>query len=171
MFGFPRGHQVLFLFLYIFYSYIFRYHRKVSVLGSLRFSICRRVSFIHISFLVKGGLFLSFVDFRIMFEPVAPLEYKPPLQKRSLPPYTGVSQYLSLFEKEEPSKPKPFETPLERKKALREKMLKLHKEKNEIFMNDWDAHNNSKATESVNFSLSQLFLAIIPTFLFPIFFI
>jgi hypothetical protein len=142
----------------IYYSYIFSISQKGLGLGKPPLLDLPPRKFCSLFVSGNGGLFLCFVDFRIMFEPVAPLEYKPPLQKRSLPPYTGVSQYLSLFEKEEPSKPKPFETPLERKKALREKMLKLHKEKNEIFMNDWDAHNNSKATESVNFSLSLALL-------------
>jgi hypothetical protein len=82
-----------------------------------------------------------------MFEPFAPIEFKPPIQKPALPPYTGIAQYLQLFETTEPPKPKVFETPLQRKQKLKEKILKLHKEKNEVLANDWDPHNNPKATE------------------------
>jgi U1 small nuclear ribonucleoprotein len=83
----------------------------------------------------------------MMFEPLAPLEFKPPLERRALPTYSGVSKYSSLFETGEPPKPRPFETPIERKAKAKERLQKQHKEKNELLVNEWDPHNNPKATE------------------------
>jgi len=86
-------------------------------------------------------------NLKLMFEPLAPLEFKPPENKPNLPPYSGVSQYVSLFETNSPPKPKPFETPAEKKEKAKERLQKLNKEKNDLLAHDWDPHNNSKATE------------------------
>jgi hypothetical protein len=83
----------------------------------------------------------------MMFQPTVPLAYKPPLGKRPLPPYTGLSQFTMGFEKDPPPPLKAFEAPKERKLKLREKMELLHKEKMDILANDWDPHSNPKATE------------------------
>lgn len=82
-----------------------------------------------------------------MFEPLAPVEFKPPVLKREMPPYSGISSFVHAFETGPPPPPKAFETPQERKQKIKAKMLQLHKEKVEILVNDWDPHSDSKATE------------------------
>jgi U1 small nuclear ribonucleoprotein len=82
-----------------------------------------------------------------MFEPTVPLEWKPKPERRELPPYSGIAAFVTNFETEEPPKLKPFEPPAERKKRMKEKMQKLHHEKNDLLANEWDPHANPKATE------------------------
>lgn len=98
---------------------------------------------------ISQQLFFTFVfiDMKMMFEPLAPLEFKIPVERHPLPAYSGVSQFASLFESEEPPKPKPFETPTDRKTKAKERLQKQHKERNELLVNEWDPHNNPKATE------------------------
>ena len=85
----------------------------------------------------------------MMFEPRPPLPHKPPQVKRKMPPYTGISQYTSLFEKETPKKPE-VENPKERKQRLREQLMQANREKNELLVADWDPKRNFKATEYVS---------------------
>lgn len=83
-----------------------------------------------------------------MFEPRPLLEYKAPVhQKHRTPTYTGVSQYANLFEKGPPPPKADFVPPAERKTQMKEKLLALHNEKNELLAADWDPNNNPKATE------------------------
>ncbi|CAL9772970.1 unnamed protein product [Musa acuminata subsp. burmannicoides] len=62
-----------------------------------------------------------------LFEPRAPLEYKPPVEKRKCPPYTGMAQFVSQFA--EPSDPEyappviKGETPTERRARIRKLRL------------------------------------------------
>lgn len=122
------------------------FFRKDKGLESLPCWIFRQVS--HAS---KFPFFRSFsslcLDLRMMFEPLAPLEFKPPIVRREFSGYNGIALSTSLFEKDPPPKPKSFETPLERRQKSRAKTLQLHKEKVEILVNDWDPHSNTKATE------------------------
>ena len=83
-----------------------------------------------------------------MFAARPKLQYKPPIQgKKELPSYTGISQYVSCFEKGPPPPPTVFVPPAERKEKLKEKLTTLHNEKNELLAADWDPHSNPKATE------------------------
>jgi U1 small nuclear ribonucleoprotein len=95
-------------------------------------------------------------NIRAMFEPRYPVEFKKPILPKEEPPkYTGISQYTNLFEKTAPPPVPPFEAPAERKKNRRERLIKLHNEKNELLANDWDPHSNPKATEN---AYSTLFI-------------
>jgi len=94
-------------------------------------------------------------NMKMMFEPRPPLPHKPPQVKRKMPPYTGISQYTSLFEKETPKKPE-VENPKERKQRLREQLMQANREKNELLVADWDPKRNFKATEN---AYSTLFVA------------
>ncbi len=81
-----------------------------------------------------------------MFDFVAPVPVKQPIEHNPAPQYTGIAQYTNLFETTPPPPVPYFEPPVERKKRLKEKMQLLHQEKNELLANDWDPHNNPKAT-------------------------
>lgn len=81
-----------------------------------------------------------------MFQPRPPLEYRPPIVRRESKPYTGVSQYLSLFETSTPPPREEFEQPADRKKRLKEQMARLNDEKNELMLADWNPQANPKAT-------------------------
>ena len=64
-----------------------------------------------------------------LFEPRAPLEFKPPPEKRKLPPYTGMAQFVSNFaEPGDPEYAPPVpeaETPSQRRARIH--MLRLEK--------------------------------------------
>ncbi len=68
----------------------------------------------------------------MMFQPRPLLEYKTPPEERKLPPYTGIAQYTSLFEKTPAPVPEPFETPTERKERMKLQLLATNAEKNEL---------------------------------------
>ena len=74
-------------------------------------------------------------------------EFKPPLQqKKELPSYTGIGQYLNLFETQPPPTPTPFVPPAERKMKLKQRLQALHMEKNDLLASQWDPQSNPKAT-------------------------
>ena len=84
----------------------------------------------------------------MMFEARPLPEYKPPLQqKKELPSYTGIGQYVNLFEKEAPPVPAPFVPPVERKLKLKQRLQALHAEKNDLLASQWDPQHNPNATE------------------------
>ena len=84
----------------------------------------------------------------MMFEPRPPVQFKPPASEHKHDAsYTGIGQYVSLFEKTPPPPPAPFVPPAERKKQMKEKLMALHQEKNELLSADWDPNSNPKATE------------------------
>ena len=85
-------------------------------------------------------------DFRAMFEPRPPLEYKPPIIKKESKPYSGISSYLSFFESTPPPPKEPFETPSERKIRQKEELTRINNEKNELLLSDWKPANNPNAT-------------------------
>lgn len=86
------------------------------------------------------------LDLRVMFDPITPLEFKPPAEKRPGVPLAGVASLLTNFETTPPPERKPFIPPVEAKKLAQERLQKLHQEKNELLVQDWDPHNNPKAT-------------------------
>ena len=96
---------------------------------------------------------------KMMFEPRPPLEYKPPLIKRKMPGYSGISHLINEFELVTPPIV-PVELPKDKKLKLREQLLKSHAEKNEILAAEWDPYRNYKATE-YSFSLFSLSLSIL----------
>ena len=86
------------------------------------------------------------VDLKAMFDFVAPIPFRTPMERNPPPQYSGVSQYLSLFETTPPPTNPYFEPPVERKKKVQENLRLLHEQKNELLANEWDPHNNTKAT-------------------------
>ena len=49
---------------------------------------------------------------KAMFEPSAPIEYKPAIVKRRMPPYTGMAAFVTdVFETTKPEPRGTFETP------------------------------------------------------------
>ena len=83
-----------------------------------------------------------------MFEPNPPLEFKPPVAKRESKPYTGVTNYINLFEKETPPPRDEFEPPAERKKRIKDQLVALNNEKLELMLDQWKPKLNPKATEN-----------------------
>jgi len=84
---------------------------------------------------------------KLMFEPRPPLEHKPPLVKRKMPPYTGVANWISCFEKDPPPLRVTMETPREKKLRLKAELKKIQDEKLELLAADWDPNANRMATE------------------------
>lgn len=83
-----------------------------------------------------------------MFEPRPLVEYKPPANEHKHDPqYTGIAQYTALFERTPPPPVVPFVPPAERKKQMKEKLVALNKERNDLLAADWDPNNNPRATE------------------------
>jgi U1 small nuclear ribonucleoprotein 70kDa len=83
---------------------------------------------------------------KMMFEPRPPIEHKPPVVKRKMPPYSGIGHLVHEFELITPPVV-PVELPKDRKLRIREQLLKAHAEKNDLLVSDWDPNRNYKATE------------------------
>mmetsp|Transcript_15244 Transcript_15244/g.13777 ORF Transcript_15244/g.13777 Transcript_15244/m.13777 type:complete len:407 (-) Transcript_15244:195-1415(-) len=95
---------------------------------------------------------------RMMFEPrPIPLFVKNE-KKKEYPPYSGISNYLALFETEAPivSDINTISDNINKKLQLRLQKENLNKEKNDLLANDWDPHRNDKATTD---AFSTLFVA------------
>lgn len=88
------------------------------------------------------------LDLRAMFDPITPLEFKPPVQRNPTVPISGIASYVKEVETTPAPKPKPFIPPTEAKKMAQERLQKLHQEKNELLAQDWDPHGNSRATSN-----------------------
>jgi hypothetical protein len=83
-----------------------------------------------------------------MFEPRPPLEFKAKANEHKHDAsYSGVSRYTSLFEATPPPPPAPFVQPVEKKKLMKEKLIALNKERNDLLAADWDPNSNPRATE------------------------
>ena len=52
---------------------------------------------------------------KAMFQADAPIAYKPPLLKRKMPPYSGMSQFVGMMEATEPEPRPKFEDTLQRR--------------------------------------------------------
>ncbi|XP_009407689.2 U1 small nuclear ribonucleoprotein 70 kDa [Musa acuminata AAA Group] len=85
-----------------------------------------------------------------LFEPRAPLEYKPPVEKRKCPPYTGMAQFVSQFA--EPSDPEyappviKGETPTERRARIRKLRLEEGARKAAEELEKYDPSNDPHVT-------------------------
>ena len=94
-----------------------------------------------------------------LFAPRQPLTFKPPQEKRKLPPLAGVAAYSSLFESERPADLRPWQPP-ENKRQKKERTTRERKERNEAklkeHMKTWDPNANTKATSE---PLNTLFVA------------
>ena len=88
-----------------------------------------------------------------MFEPRPPLEFKAPIVNPPSNPYSGIGGFVGLFEKGDPPARPFFEAPVDRKKRMREQLVKLNAEKNELMLSDWDPHSNPKSTENAYHTL------------------
>eukprot|EP00252_Welwitschia_mirabilis_P008259 TRINITY_DN1_c0_g1_i3.p1 TRINITY_DN1_c0_g1~~TRINITY_DN1_c0_g1_i3.p1 ORF type:complete len:380 (-),score=55.39 TRINITY_DN1_c0_g1_i3:517-1656(-) len=81
-----------------------------------------------------------------LFEPRPPLEYKPPPEKRKLPPYTGMAQFVQQFA--EPGDPeyapplKQVETPSQRRARIHRLRLENGAEKAAAELEKYDPHND-----------------------------
>jgi hypothetical protein len=89
-------------------------------------------------------------DMQPMFEARPMSNFFPKDVKKAYPSYSGVSQYLSIFETSPPPERPSFEPPIEKKKRVHGEMAKLHEQKLELMASEWDPHSNVKATGFVS---------------------
>ncbi|KAL0591387.1 hypothetical protein ABG067_001418 [Albugo candida] len=75
---------------------------------------------------------------RALFEANGPLTHLPQLTKRKMPPYAGISDFISQFEKDPPPQRLLSETPKERKERLRAEQIAKHQEKLNQEIAKWD---------------------------------
>ena len=90
------------------------------------------------------------IQLKLLFEPRPPLEFKPPLTKRKMPPYSGINQYLSAFETTDPPARVLEETPAQRKEKI---VVKRQAEAQKILdeqLAQWDPHrgDNNKTEDA-----------------------
>lgn len=105
-----------------------------------------------------------------MFAPPPPLVYKPPIIKNKMPPYSGLAAFLTFttsddktsnkttifaskeeneaYRAQELKKKESFLTTLQRKKQIKQQMINLHREKNELLVAEYDPHNNPNSTKN-----------------------
>ncbi|GAB2226169.1 hypothetical protein Drorol1_Dr00021964 [Drosera rotundifolia] len=85
-----------------------------------------------------------------LFEPRAPLEFKPPPEKRKLLPYSGMAQFVSLFaDKDDPDYAPPLqkgETPVERRARIHQLRLEAGAAKAAEDLEKYDPHNDPNVT-------------------------
>ncbi|GAB2283081.1 hypothetical protein Dimus_017613 [Dionaea muscipula] len=85
-----------------------------------------------------------------LFEPRAPLEFKPPPEKRKCPPYSGMAQFVSLFvEKDDPQYAPPVqkgETPAERRARIQKLRLEEGAAKAAEELEKYDPNNDPNVT-------------------------
>ncbi|KAL9251364.1 U1 small nuclear ribonucleoprotein 70 kDa-like protein [Drosera capensis] len=85
-----------------------------------------------------------------LFEPRAPLEFKPPPEKRKLLPYSGMAQFVSLFvDKDDPDYAPPLqkgETPAERRARIHQLRLEAGAAKAAEDLEKYDPHNDPNVT-------------------------
>lgn len=81
-----------------------------------------------------------------LFEPRPPLEYKPPPEKRKLPPYKGIAQFVSEFaepgDKEYSPPVKTAETPAERRARIHQLRLAKGAEMAAEGLKNYDPNND-----------------------------
>lgn len=87
------------------------------------------------------------IQLKLLFEPRPPLEFKAPLIKRKLPPYTGICQYISEFETTDPPARVFQETPIERKEKMKVQRHAKAQEVIETQLKDWDPQSGDHKTE------------------------
>lgn len=93
------------------------------------------------------------IQLKSLFEPRAPLDYKPPLRKRKMPPYAGLCSadgsdyFLKQFETVTPPVREVHETPLERKTRTDAAKLTRVAEELATAQSQWNPNDNTEATE------------------------
>jgi len=87
---------------------------------------------------------------KLMFEPNPPIEWKPMIPKKEkINTYNGISQHVNEFDKENKETAQVIvEHPKERRLRIREAKNKLNDEKIALLANNWDPHNNEKASSN-----------------------
>ena len=78
---------------------------------------------------------------KAMFQPGPPLEFKKKVAKRRNQPYTGISQYVALFETDAPAPREKFTTPKENKAKRRAAAMAANDAKMEAEVAAFDPHN------------------------------
>lgn len=98
---------------------------------------------------------------KAMFTADAPIEYKPPIVKRKMPSYGGMSDAVKEFETETPEPRPPFEDPLQRRARVREEMAATNAEKVAAQLELWDPHKHPPPTngEVTSDAYKTLFVA------------
>eukprot|EP01027_Heterolobosea_sp_BB2_P021721 GEZU01031429.1.p2 GENE.GEZU01031429.1~~GEZU01031429.1.p2 ORF type:complete len:233 (+),score=59.20 GEZU01031429.1:109-807(+) len=81
-----------------------------------------------------------------MFNPRPPLEYWPPAKKGKFPAYTGVAQFVNLFEDPATAPPPPAWRPPESRRKREERLKREKQEKHEQelrkALEEWDPHKD-----------------------------
>lgn len=77
---------------------------------------------------------------KAMFQPKPPLDFKPPIVKRKMPPYSGIAGLVGMFETDKPEPRAPFETPKERHARIAKATQVANDAKMEQQAEDWDPH-------------------------------
>ena len=75
-----------------------------------------------------------------MFAPGPPLEAKPPVSKRKMPPYSGIAAFVSEFETTTPEPRPPFEDLLQRRARVNAEKAAAEAVKLEEDLGAWDPH-------------------------------
>ena len=78
---------------------------------------------------------------KAMFQPGPPLEFKKKVAKRRNRPYTGMAQYVALFETDAPAPRQKFTTPKENKANRRAAAMAANDAKMEAEAAAWDPNN------------------------------
>ena len=85
-------------------------------------------------------------QFRMMFEPGAPFEYKPKLVKRKMPPLSGLAEFVNSMETGAPPERVLQETGAQRRARLAKERDDQHTAKRKIALDSWDPHANTSCT-------------------------
>ena len=79
-----------------------------------------------------------------MFRPRPPLEFKPPIEKRKLPPYTGVAAYVQKLKEYNYPPPVKQETPRDRREKRKKARLEAHAEQQRAAIAAFDPKHPDK---------------------------
>jgi len=88
--------------------------------------------------------------FKAMFEPRPPVDFKAPISKRKMPPYSGISQFVDQFETGNPPDRIVFETPKQRQDRKRKEKMATVQADLSAKTEKWDPHaeNEAKTTDA-----------------------
>lgn len=77
---------------------------------------------------------------KAMFQTLQPVEPKPPVVKRKMPPYTGIAELVEQFETTKPEPRPPFEAPKARHARQRKATMEANDAKLQLELEEWDPH-------------------------------